>query len=137
MDDGYVRPGSPLVALMERENLSFVAFSPLAQGRLLGKHNPTNPPSFEEGDHRRGSKAFSAEVLSELEPKIEALRTRFGSSVENLAAMALDYILAQPRVACVIPGFRNERQMLCNLSSGKQPMSPADVQFIRDLFRPS
>jgi aryl-alcohol dehydrogenase-like predicted oxidoreductase len=135
LDDQFVRPGSPLVGLMEKYDLSFVAFSPLAQARLLGKFDPSNPPAFEEGDHRRSNKAFGSEALAALQPKIEALRQRFGNSTEALAAAALDYVLAQPRVACVIPGFRNERQMTCNLSGGKLPMSPADVAWMRELFK--
>jgi aryl-alcohol dehydrogenase-like predicted oxidoreductase len=39
---------------------------------------------------------------------------RFGST-EDLVAVALNYVLGQPHVACVIPGFRNERQAKSNL----------------------
>ena len=60
--------------------------------------------------------------LTSLKPKLEKLKSRFGSSTENLAAMALNYILAQPRVACVIPGFRNERQARCNVAGVNKPM---------------
>ena len=108
---------------MEEHGLSFVAFSPLAQARLLGTYSSTNPPTFSEGDHRRNSTAFSADALARLEPKLELLKARFGASIEDLAAMALNYVLAQPRVACVIPGFRNERQARCNLAAAGRPGS--------------
>jgi myo-inositol catabolism protein IolS len=131
LDDQFVRPGSPVSQLLEKYNMSYVAFSPLAQGKLLDKYDPTKPPTFEEGDHRRGSQSFSAEVLAGLKPKLQKLKERFGSTTEDLAAIALQYILAQPRVGCVIPGFRNERQAACNLAGADRVLSAEDVAFIR------
>lgn len=134
IDDGFVRPGSRLVKLMEAHDLSFVAFSPLAQGILLDKYSAERPPQFEAGDNRAGGKAFQPEALAQMKPKLEKLKARFGSTTEDLAAMALNYILAQPRVACVIPGFRNERQARCNLSGIGRTLSADDVEFIRAVF---
>lgn len=134
MDDQFVRPGSRLVKLMEQHDLSFVAFSPLAQGLLLDKYSAEKPPQFEAGDYRKDHHAFSTESLAKVKPKVEKLKGRFGSSTEDLAATALNYILAQPRVACVIPGFRNERQARCNLAGVNREMSAADVEFIREIF---
>jgi aryl-alcohol dehydrogenase-like predicted oxidoreductase len=132
LDDHFVRPGSPVVQLMEKLDMTFVAFSPLAQGALLDKYDAANPPAFEPGDHRKDSSAFKAERLNMLKPKLEKLKARFGATTEDLAATALNYVLAQPRVACVIPGFRNERQALCNLAATKQVLSAEDVTFIRE-----
>jgi aryl-alcohol dehydrogenase-like predicted oxidoreductase len=134
LDDQFVRPGSPLVQLMEKHDLTFVAFSPLAQGRLLDKYSAEKPPQFEPGDNRKDSGAFSAEGLAKVKPQVEKLKARFGSSTEDLAATALNYILAQPRVACVIPGFRNERQARCNLAGVDRSLTAEDVAFIRQVF---
>jgi aryl-alcohol dehydrogenase-like predicted oxidoreductase len=134
MDDQFVRPGSPLVALMEKFDLTFVAFSPLAQGVLLDKYSADKPPQFEPGDYRTRSNNFSTEALAKVKPKLEKLKARFGSTTEDLAAMALNYLLAQPRVACVIPGFRNERQARCNLAGVNRTLSESDVAFIREIF---
>jgi len=134
IDDQFVRPGSRVANLMEKFDLTLVAFSPLAQGRLLDKYSAGQPPQFDPGDTRKDNKAFSAEVLAEIKPKIEKLKARFGSSTEDLAAAALNYLLAQPRVACVIPGFRNERQARCNLAGVSREMSADDVEFIRQTF---
>ena len=131
LDDQFIRPGSTVANLMEKHKLTFVAFSPLAQARLLDKYDPKNPPQFEPGDHRMNSKAFGAEAIAALKPKLEKLKAKFGSTIEDLASMALNYVLAQPRVACVIPGFRNDRQMRCNLAGEGKAMSAADVEFVR------
>jgi myo-inositol catabolism protein IolS len=132
LDDQFVRPGSRVSNLLEKYDMTFVAFSPLAQGRLLDKYNPASPPEFEPGDHRRGSGAFSAEAIEGLKPKLAKLKARFGDSTEDLASVALNYILAQPRVACVIPGFRNERQAKCNLAASGRELSAADLDFVRE-----
>jgi myo-inositol catabolism protein IolS len=131
LDDQFVRPGSRVSALLEQYGMTFVAFSPLAQARLLDKYDPSKPPEFEPGDHRRGSEAFSAEAIAALKPKLAKLKARFGDSTEDLVALSLGYILAQPRVACVIPGFRNERQAQCNLAAENRSLSAEDLDFIR------
>jgi myo-inositol catabolism protein IolS len=132
LDDQFVRPGSRVSNLLEEYGMTFVAFSPLAQARLLDKYDPSKPPEFEPGDHRRGSSAFGAEAIAALKPKLAKLKARFGDTTEDLASMALNYILAQPRVACVIPGFRNERQARCNIAGAGRELSAADLHFIQD-----
>jgi len=131
LSDEFIRPGSRLQSLMEKHGLALVAFSPLAQGRLLDKFDPSKPPQFEPGDHRRGSQEFTAEALAELRPKLAKLKARFGASAEDLAAMALNFVLAHPNVACVIPGFRNERQARSNVSGAGRKLTEEDIEFIR------
>lgn len=132
LDDQFVRPGSRVSNLLEEREMSFVAFSPLAQARLLDKYDPENPPQFEQGDHRRNSQSFSGEALAALKPKLQKLKARFGDTTQDLAAVALNYILAQPRVACVIPGFRNERQAQCNVAAAGRTLSVEDVAFVQE-----
>jgi myo-inositol catabolism protein IolS len=131
LDDQFVRPGSRVANLLEAEGMSFVAFSPLAQARLLDKFDPTKPPTFEPGDHRQNSGAFSAEAIAVLKPKLAVLKSRFGNSIDDLASVALNYILAMPNVACVIPGFRNENQARINVAAAGRYLSEADVAFVR------
>ncbi|MFW5882834.1 MAG: aldo/keto reductase, partial [Verrucomicrobiota bacterium] len=85
-------------------------------------------------DHRAQSKAFSAEGLAKLQPKVEALKGRFGGETEKLAGVAQRFVLNHPNVACVIPGFRNERQVRCNLAAAGFDLTEADMGFIRELF---
>ncbi|HEX8323590.1 MAG TPA: aldo/keto reductase [Tepidisphaeraceae bacterium] len=132
LDDQFVRPGSRVSNLLEKYGMTYVAFSPLAQGKLLDKFDPKNPPQFEAGDHRKDSKGFSAEEFEKLKPKLAKLKSRFGSTTEELASVALNYILALPRVACVIPGFRNERQARCNIAGAGRALSADDVKFVQE-----
>src|SRR3954466_3164875 len=126
LDDQFIREGSPVANLMKQHGISFVAFSPLAQARLLDKFDPTKPPQFEPGDHRKDKTPFSAPEIAKLKPKLEKLKKRFGETTQDLVAVALNYVLAQPRVACVIPGFRNERQARCNLAGVGRVLSEDD-----------
>jgi myo-inositol catabolism protein IolS len=132
LDDQFIREGSRVQNLMEKFGMNFVAFSPLAQARLLDKYDPAKPPEFEPGDHRKNSKSFGPEAIAELKPKLAKLKSRFGPTTEDLAAVALQYVLAHPRVACVIPGFRNERQAKCNLGAAGRNFTAEDVKFVRE-----
>jgi myo-inositol catabolism protein IolS len=134
LDDQFIRPGSRVANLLAEREISFVAFSPLAQGLLLDKFDPANPPSFEDGDHRKGNGKFQTEQLLKLKPKMAEMKARFGDSVEDLAGVALRFLLKHPNVACTIPGFRNERQAKCNLAAVTKVLSEEDVAFIRELF---
>ncbi|MCW5944002.1 MAG: aldo/keto reductase [Fimbriimonadaceae bacterium] len=134
LDDRYIAAGSPVQKLLVERGISFVAFSPLAQGLLLDKYDPSNPPTFEEGDHRRGSSSFGAERLGGLKPKLAALKARFGETTEDLAGAALGYVLAHPWVCSAIPGFRNSRQARCNVARADRRLSPEDVGAIQAIL---
>ena len=135
LDDRFVRPGARLQELMDAHHCAFVAFSPLAQGRLLDKFDPAHPPTFEPGDHRGTNPAFSAEAILSLKPKLEKLKARFGTTTADLAAVAQRYILGQANVACVIPGFRNEAQVRCNLAAVHRTLADDDLAYIREALR--
>lgn len=132
LSDRFLRPGSPVQTLMEQHGLALVAFSPLGRGRLLNKYDPKHPPEFAFGDNRRGKPEYSAEALAALKPKLDKLAARFGATTTDLAAMALQFVLAHPRVACVIPGFRNARQAASNVAAADRPLTTEDLAFIRE-----
>jgi len=134
MDDKFIADGTPTRKLLEEYKLSFVAFSPLAQGLLLGKYNKNNPPQFQQGDHRNGSQKFSRENLENIEPKIEKLKQHFGSSVEELARVALQYLLKYNVVGTVIPGFRNLHQVKVNLSAMNKPLTDDEFNLVKNIF---
>jgi myo-inositol catabolism protein IolS len=126
----FIKPDSVVGRLLAEHQMSFVAFSPLQQGILLDKFDPEHPPQFEEGDVRRAHPRFQPENLRPLKPKLARLKARFGATTEDLAAVALRYVLNHPSVACVIPGFRNERQVAGNLGAMNRQLTAEDVAFI-------
>lgn len=134
MDDQFIREGFPVWKLLKEREMSFVAFSPLGQGLLLGKYNSKNPPRFDEGDHRKQNRAFTAEGLAELEPKIEKLKARFGSGIQDLTCVALQYVLSHDVVACAIPGFRDRNQVEINVGAAEPALTAEEAAYIRSVF---
>ncbi len=135
MDDRFLQEGTPTRKLLDENNISFVAFGPVAQGLLLDKYDKNNPPKFEAGDHRKDSDRFSKENLAKLEPILDKLKSKFGSSIEDLSRAALQYLLHYNEVGCVIPGFRNLKQVKSNLSGQDKPLTNEEFSYIRELFK--
>lgn len=134
LDDRFVRDGSSTRKLLDKYNISFVAFGPLSQGLLLGKYHQGNPPQFEAGDHRANADRFKPENLAKLEPKIEKLKNKFGPSNQELSRAALQYLLFYKQVGAVIPGFRNLEQVKSNLSGTDNPLTEEEFKFIKKVF---
>lgn len=135
LDDHFIADGTPVRKMMEEQKISFVAFSPLAQGLLLNKYSAKNLPTFENGDHRKNSDRFTKENLEKLEPKMEKIVARFGAEIKELSRFALQYLLSYPVVGSVIPGFRNQKQVKANLWGAGMPLTKEDVKFIQDVFK--
>lgn len=134
IDDHYLSDGSTVRKILEDNNLSFVAFSPLAQGLLLDKYKKENPPKFENGDHRNRSDKFTAEYLARLEPALDKIKSKFGGDIKNLARVALQYLLHYKVVGSVIPSFRNLAQVKINLSAADNPLTNDEFEFVREIF---
>lgn len=137
LQDNFIEPGCNVQQLMDEHGCSFVAFSPLGQGLLLDKFDPENPPEFEPGDIRgQRMQNFDGAALRKLKPKLATLGERFGTSIEERSSAACRFVAAHPNVCSVIPGFRNERQALCNVRGGTdEPMTGDDLAFCRDVMR--
>lgn len=134
MDDQFIRPGSEVASLLATRRMSIVAFSPLHQGLLLGKYDADSPPQFGPGDIRAGKEKFSARGIRAANAGVDRIKERFGSTTEDLARVALQYVLAHDNVACVIPGFRNTQQVACNLAAAGRPLATGDVEYLRSVF---
>jgi myo-inositol catabolism protein IolS len=134
MERIFVDEGSPTRKLMEENQISFVAFRPIGQGLLLGKYNKDNPPTFENGDHRKGLPRFSRESLEKLEPRLNRIKEMFGSSEEDLARVAMQFLLHYKFMGAVIPGFRNLRQVQVNLSAIDKPQTDEEFEFVKSVF---
>jgi myo-inositol catabolism protein IolS len=130
----FDKPGN-LIEWAQNQNLGMVLFGPLAQGLLLDKFDPENPPQFGEGDIRGGNSGFTRERLLDVRQRLQPLKERFGSSVQELVRVALQFALAQSENACVIPGFKNAWQVESNASAAGQPLSADDVEFVKQTLR--
>lgn len=135
LNDQFLRPGSPTQQLMAEFNIPFIAFGPLAKGLLLQKFDKNNPPIFEEGDHRKASNRFTRENLERLDERLEQVKAAFGTTTDDLARVALQYVLHFKDAASVIPGFRNLKQVKINLSAQDKPLSEKEFELVKDIFK--
>ncbi|MBK7379513.1 MAG: aldo/keto reductase [Ignavibacteriales bacterium] len=134
IEKDFINSNSPTRKLIEERKISFVSFRPLGEGLLLGKYSSKNPPQFEFGDHRKGLKRFSKEHLEWLEPRIEKMKLKFGSSINELGRAVLQYLLYYNFVGTVIPGFRNLSQVKSNLFAADKPLTKEEFGFIEETF---
>jgi aryl-alcohol dehydrogenase-like predicted oxidoreductase len=134
MDYHFIAPNSACMKLCEEYAMSFIAFSPLNQGILVGKYTSANPPQFPDGDHRKNSEKFAPAYLAKAEKAIAAVSETLGSSDESLVRMSLQFVLHHDHVAGVIPGFRNPAQIAMNLSACGKPLNCSEMACVRKAF---
>lgn len=134
MDYKFIADETPTRKLLDEYKMSFIAFSPLAQGLLLDKYNKENPPQFEPGDFRLNSPKFAKDNLGAIEPKVNEIKKHFGSSVEDLARVAQQFLLKFDVVGAVIPGFRNLNQVKVNLAAIDKPLTDDEFNLVKKIF---
>jgi len=116
------RPAELFFSEAERRDVGIIVRVPLASGLLTGKFSPES--SFEEGDHRnfnREGEAFDkGETFSGIDyalglKAVDELKKLF-PGMENLAPVALQWILKFNEVSCIIPGASRTEHLLSNVS---------------------
>lgn len=134
LDVDFVAPDSPTSALMAREGITFIAFSPLAAGLLTDAYDPDNPPEFPPGESRRSNKRFQAEYLRRLKPKLEAMKAHFYVDAAGLPAIALRYVLDQPHVSAVLNGFQRASDIESSAGVLDRHLTARELNWLDDLF---
>jgi aryl-alcohol dehydrogenase-like predicted oxidoreductase len=108
-----------VLPLCEKERISQVVWSPLAQGVLTGKYKPGQPPPKDSrAAHPTMSQHFNDQgiafkddkVLTAVQ-KLEPLARRIGV---NMAQMAIAWVLRNPSVAGAIVGVSRPEQLADN-----------------------
>lgn len=116
------RPSELFFQEAKKKDVGIIARVPLASGLLTGKFDKNT--SFDKEDHRnfnRNGEAFDkGETFSGIDfdrglKAMEDLKNLF-PEVQNLAPIALQWILKFPEISCIIPGASREEQLLSNLS---------------------
>ncbi len=121
------RPAELFFEQAQKKNVGVIVRVPLASGLLTGKFS--NNSTFTEGDHRNfnrnGEKFDKGETFSGIDYEtglkaVEELKTIFPND-NNLAPMALRWILQHEAVSTVIPGASKPEQVTANLESLNYP----------------
>ncbi|MBN1351742.1 aldo/keto reductase [candidate division KSB1 bacterium] len=115
------------------ENISIVAYSPLAQGLLTGKFKTAS--DIPEGN-RAGTRLYRGDALAlafEALSRLQAVCSKIGAA---LAPMSLAWLIQQPGVGSVIPGARNRAQLSENLKAAEVRLSEEIVAELREISQP-
>jgi aryl-alcohol dehydrogenase-like predicted oxidoreductase len=105
-------PEDELFPACRQHGVGVIARVPLDEGGLTGRIGPDT--EFPEGDFR--AEYFRGDRKRELEEHVTAIVEDLELSVEELAEVALRYVLSEPAVSTVIPGMRSLRNVERNTS---------------------
>jgi len=112
------RPQDEVIPLCEREGISQIVWSPLAQGVLTGKYRPGEPPP---GDSRAASESMSGFIDRLVQPAVlEAVQRLVPVAEEaglTMVQLALAWVLRQANVASAIVGASRPEQVHANASA--------------------
>ena len=105
-------------------NITILAYSPMAQGILTGKFGPDH--TFPRGDHRSKNKLLMPENSHRVHQALAKLRPIAQQHGVSLGQLALAWVIAQPN-SCAIAGARNSAQVLQNAKGAELHLSAADL----------
>ena len=122
-----------LVPYCVENNISIIAYSPLAQGILTGKFGPDH--KFAEGDHRAKNKLYAIkENYDRVQQALEKLRPIAERNNCTLAQLSLAWLIAQPQTNAIV-GARKSEQALSNAKAGEVKLSAEDLAEIDSIGR--
>jgi aryl-alcohol dehydrogenase-like predicted oxidoreductase len=111
-------PEAEVIPLCEREGISQIVWSPLAQGVLTGKYRPGESPPR---DSRAASESMSGFMDRLLDDRVLAAAQRLAPIAEgagiSMAQLALAWVLRQPNVASAIVGASRPEQVHANAAA--------------------
>lgn len=117
-----------------RENqVTILAYSPLAQGLLTGKFGPEH--QFDKGDHRSSNRLFQAHVYPRVQEALQALRLLAEKKGISMAQLALAWVIAKPGI-CAIAGARSTEQAVDNARAADVVLSDAELDAMDRIARP-
>lgn len=105
-------------------NISMLAYSPMAQGLLTGKFAQGH--EFEKGDHRTKNRLFEPENFQRVRQALDSLRPIADKNAASLAQLALAWVISHADT-CAIAGARNADQVVQNAQAAEVVLSENDL----------
>ena len=111
-------PETEVIPLCERENISQIVWSPLAQGVLTGKYRPGEQPPEDSRASSESMSGFMDRLMQDpVLDAVQRLRPIAEGAGLTMAQMALAWVLRQPNVASAIVGASRPEQVRANASA--------------------
>ena len=95
---------------------------PFDEGALTGRITPET--TFEDGDFRNDY--FRGDRKTEVYERVRAIISELGVTEDEMAEVALRFVLSHPAVSTVIPGMRSVRNVERNMRVGDGGGLPED-----------
>ncbi len=114
-----------LMPYCNENNITILAYSPLAQGILTGKFGDN--PRFKKGDHRQKNRLFEPEIYKEVLLALDKLKPVAKKNNLTLAQLALAWVISHKNT-CAIAGARNSVQASENAAAGDIILSSEDME---------
>ncbi len=105
-------------------NISILAYSPMAQGLLTGKFAQGH--EFEKGDHRSKNRLFKPQNFQRVQQALDSLRPIAEKNAASLAQLALAWVISHAGT-CAIAGARNADQVVQNARAAEIVLSDNDL----------
>jgi aryl-alcohol dehydrogenase-like predicted oxidoreductase len=115
-----------------KNNITILAYSPMAQGLLTGKFGPNH--KFAKGDHRFRNKLFQPSNYNRVQMALDNLLPIANANNITLGQLALAWIISQEGV-CAIAGARNAEQSTQNAEAASIHLSDKDLAEINRIGR--
>lgn len=135
-----LKPQRELFPLAKKNNVGIIVRVPLASGLLSGKYTKTT--TFGAADHRttnrNGEEFDKGETFSGVDfdlglKAVDELKKVFGT--EQLAPIALRWILMNDAVSVVIPGASRHDQITRNVEAAQlPPLTDAQMKAVEDIY---
>ncbi|TWP48896.1 aldo/keto reductase [Lentzea tibetensis] len=109
---------SQVVPTCEREGISQIVFSPIAQGILTGKYLPgAELPSGSRAADERGSRMISRWMRDDVLTAVQGLKPLAAEAGLTMAQLAVAWVLQNPNVASAIIGASRPEQVRENVKA--------------------
>jgi L-glyceraldehyde 3-phosphate reductase len=115
MFDRWIEDG--LLDVLERKGVGCIPFSPLAQGLLSNKYLNGIPKNSRAASHRGNGALEEDQISVEKIAKVSKLNTLALKRGQNLAQMALSWVLKDHRITSVLLGVSKPEQLTDSLKS--------------------
>jgi aryl-alcohol dehydrogenase-like predicted oxidoreductase len=111
-------PETQVIPLCERESISQIVWSPLAQGVLAGRYKPGQPPPADSRAASDSMGGFIGQLMTDqVLQAVELLRPVADQAGMTMPQLALTWVLRQPNVASAIVGASRPEQVRANASA--------------------
>ena len=115
-------PEDELLAACQQHDIGVLARVPFDEGALTGTIGPD--AEFPEGDFR--NHYFRGDRKEQVYERVRAIVSELGVTEDEIAEVALRYVLSHPAVSTVIPGMRSVRNVERNMAVADGKGLPGD-----------